>query len=129
MVKKILIAEDEENIVTLVLAIFSDPERYNVLSARDGEEALKTARQDKPDIILLDIGLPKMNGFEVCKAVKSNAATAHIKVMMLSGMVQQSDLRMASEMGADTYITKPFQLTDLVNKVEELLTGNQAEPV
>ena len=127
MVKKILIAEDEEAIVALVLAIFSDPQRYSVLSAKDGEEALQTAKQDKPDIILLDIGLPKMNGFEVCKAVKSNAATAHIKVMMLSGMVQQSDLRRASEMGADTYVIKPFQLTELVKKVEELLTSNGGE--
>ena len=124
MTKKILIVEDEEDILALLFAIFGDLEDYRVLCARDGEEALRIARADNPDIILLDIQLPKMNGHEVCKSVKSNSAMSHTKVLMLSGMVQNSDRQKAQEVGADGYITKPFSSIALVEKVEELLRSN-----
>lgn len=124
MTKKILIVEDEEDIMILLSAIFGDLEDYEVLCARDGEEALRVARVDNPDIILLDILLPKLNGYKVCKLIKSDLAMSHTKVLMLSGMTQKSELLKAQEAGADGYIAKPFSSTALVEKVEELLRRN-----
>jgi DNA-binding response OmpR family regulator len=122
--KKILIVEDEEDIIKLLSAIFGDLGDYEVLCARDGEEALRVARVDNPDIILLDILLPKLNGYKVCKLIKSDLSMSHTKVLMLSGMTQSSDWLKAQEAGADGYITKPFSSTALVEKVEELLRRN-----
>ena len=121
MTKKILIVEDEADVLELLSEIFGELEDYRVLCAKDGEEALKMARLDNPDIILLDIQLPKMNGHEVCKSVKSDPAMSHIKVLMLSGMAQSSNQQKAQEAGADGYIAKPFSSIALVEKVEELL--------
>lgn len=122
--KKILIVEDEENILELLSAIFGDLGDYRIHCARDGEEALRIARLDNPDIILLDILLPKINGHEVCKSVKSDPAMSHTKILMLSGMAQNSDRRKAQEVGADAFIAKPFNSIALVEKVEELLRSN-----
>ena len=97
---------------------------YKILCAGDGKEALRIARVDNPDIILLDILLPKINGYEVCKSVKSDPTISHIKVLMLSGMVQSSGWQKAQEVGADAYIAKPFSSIALVEKVEELLRSN-----
>jgi DNA-binding response OmpR family regulator len=124
MTKKILIVEDEETILELLLATFGDLMDYKILCAGDGEEALRIARVDNPDIILLDILLPKINGYEVCKSVKSDPTISHIKVLMLSGMVQSSGWQKAQEVGADAYIAKPFSSIALVEKVEELLRSN-----
>ena len=121
MTKKILIVEDEEAILELLSEIFSDLGDCRVLCARDGEEALRIARRDNPDIVLLDIRLPRMNGHEVCKSVKSDPAMSHTKVLMISGMVQDSDWQKAQEVGADAFIAKPFDSIALVEKVEELL--------
>ena len=124
MTKKILIVEDEEDILELLSEVFSDLEDYRILCARDGEEAISIAQVDNPDIILLDIGLPKVNGYDVCKLVKSDPDMLHIKVLMISGMAQNSDWQKAQEVGADGYITKPFNSIALVEKVEELLRSN-----
>ena len=124
MIKKILIVEDEEDIFELLSAIFDDLGEYRILCARDGEEALRMARANNPDIILLDIQLPKVNGYEVCKSVKSDPAMSHSKVLMLSGMAQSSDWLKAQEVGADGYIAKPFSSVALMEKVEELLMTN-----
>ena len=123
MTKKILIVEDEETILELLSEIFGDLADCRVLCARDGEEALRIARGDNPDIILLDVRLPKIDGHEVCKSVKSDPATSHTKVLMISGMVQDSDWQKAQEVGADAFIAKPFDSIALVEKVEELLRG------
>ena len=90
----------------------------------DGEEALRIARVDNPDIILLDIQLPRLNGYEVCKSVKSDPTMSHTKVLMLSGMAQNSDRQKAQEAGADGYIAKPFSSIELLEKVEGLLRSN-----
>ena len=124
MIKKILIVEDEETIIELLSEIFSDLEDYRILCARDGEEALRIVRGNNPDIILLDIHIPRINGYEVCKSVKSDQTMSHTKVIMLSGMVQDSDRRKAQEIGADAFITKPFNSIALVERVEELLRSN-----
>jgi two-component system alkaline phosphatase synthesis response regulator PhoP len=125
MTRKILIAEDEEDIIELLCSIFDDIEDCEAFCARDGEEALGITRMNNPDIIVLDIQLPRLNGYEICKLVKSDPAMAQIKVLMLSGMVQNSDRLKAHEAGADDYITKPFSSTELIEKVEKLLRNNQ----
>ena len=124
MNKKILIAEDEEDILELLFAIFGDLEGYETLCARGGEETIRLARVNNPDIILLDIQLPKLNGYEVCKLVKSDPTMSQTKVLMISGMAQNSDWRKAQEVGADGYIIKPFSSIELVEKIEELLRSN-----
>ncbi len=121
MTKKILIVEDEEDILELLSAVFDDLGEYRIVYARDGEEALRMARANNPDIILLDIQLPKVNGYEVCKSVKSDPAMSNSKVLMLSGMAQSSNWLRAKEAGADDYITKPFESTALIEKVQALL--------
>jgi DNA-binding response OmpR family regulator len=124
MTKKILIVEDEEDIIKLLSAILDDLKDFKVLYARDGEEALRIARAGHPDIILMDIQLPKLNGYKICKLIKSDPATNQTKVLMLSGMAQNSDWLRAQKAEADGYIVKPFSSTALVEKVEELLRSN-----
>ncbi len=121
MTKKILIVEDEEDILELLSEEFDAHGDYQILHARDGEEALRIASANNPDIIILDIHLPKLNGYEVCRSIKSNPAISDIKILMISGMAQNSDRQKALQMGADDYLTKPFDLTILVEKVETLL--------
>jgi DNA-binding response OmpR family regulator len=123
-IKKILVVEDEKDILELLISVFDDFRDYRILSATDGEEALRLTRVDNPDIILLDIQLPRLNGYEVCKSVKSDPTMSHTKVLMLSGMAQNSDRQKAQEAGADGYITKPFSSIELLEKVEGLLRGN-----
>ena len=121
MTKKILVVEDEETILELIGEIFSNIGDYIVLIARDGEEALRIAREDNPDIILLDIQLPKISGQELCKTMKSDPAMSHIKVLIISGGLQSSNLQKLQEGGADAFINKPFNYSALVEKIEELL--------
>ena len=122
MAKKVLLADDEEDILMLVSATLGGDERYDLILARDGEEALNRARQDMPDLIFLDVMMPKMDGFEVCGKLKSDSATSGIKIVMLTAMAQEMDKEKADAAGADYYFTKPFSPTALMNKVEELLT-------
>ena len=124
MTKKILIVEDEETIIDLVCAIFKDLVNYKTLSARDGAEALKIVRESSPDIILLDIQLPELNGHKVCKLIKSDPGMSSAKILMLSGTAQPSDWLKAKESGADGFVTKPFTSAELIEKVEELLRSN-----
>ncbi|MDO8715478.1 MAG: response regulator [Dehalococcoidales bacterium] len=124
MTRKMLIVDDEESILTLLATIFGHTDDYTILCARDGEEALKVARADNPDIILLDNRLPGISGLEVCGTVKSDPTMSHIKVLILSCQGQNFDWQKAREMGADSYITKPFSSTALVKKVAELLGNN-----
>ena len=121
---RLLIVEDEEYVLELISDIFIDAGTWEILCARDGEEALKIARVYNPDIILLDIQLPKLNGYQVCMSLKTDPTMSHIKVLMISGMTQNSDREKAQAAGADGYIEKPFFPTVLVDKVEELLRSN-----
>jgi len=122
--KKILVVEDEDDIVELLYAIFDDLDGYKTLYSRDAEKALSIARADNPDIIVLDIHLPKLNGYELCKSIKSDTAMSHTKIIMLSGMTQNSDRLRAQEAGADDYITKPFTSAALVEKIDTLLKSD-----
>ena len=123
-IKKILVVEDEEDIIELIYAMFDGLVDYETLYARDGEEALKIAQTDKPNIIVLDIQLPKLNGYELCKFIKSDPAMSQTKIIMLSGMTQNCDQLKAQQVGADEYIRKPFTSTVLIETIDALLKSN-----
>jgi DNA-binding response OmpR family regulator len=124
MTKKILIVEDEEHIIELLRAIFEGFVNYQVTYTRDGQEAIKVAQVNVPDIILLDIHIPELDGYEVCKLVKSNPTTSRTKVLMISGIPQNHDMLKSQEVGADDYILKPFTSATLINKIAALLKSN-----
>ena len=124
MTRKMLIVDDEESILKLLVTIFGPTNDYTIFCARDGETALKAARADNPDIMLLDNRLPGISGLEVCGKVKSDPTMSLIKVLILSCQGQNFDWQKAREMGADSYITKPFNSSLLVEKVAELLGNN-----
>ncbi|MEE8519689.1 MAG: response regulator [Dehalococcoidia bacterium] len=121
MVKKVLLADDEERILGLVQATLGTDDRYDILTAADGEEALETCRREHPDLVFLDLLMPKMDGYAVCRELKQDRTTSDIKVVMLTAMVQEADRRTALKIGADDYMTKPFSPTALMAKVEEML--------
>ena len=127
MTKKLLVVEDEEAILELISAILDDNGDYIILCARDGEEAIRIAQADHPDAILLDIQLPRINGYEVCKLIKSDPSMSHVKILMLSGMAQNAGWQKAQEVGADGYIAKPFSSIALSENVEELLRSTWAD--
>ena len=120
MMKKILIVEDEIQILDLLLIIF-ELEGYEVLSAKNGSEALRISRELNPDLLVLDKRLPDMDGVDVCSLLKSDEKTSHQKILMLSGLSQDYDIKEAYRENVDAYITKPFGIKKLVGKVEELL--------
>ena len=123
MSKKVLLADDEEDILMLVSATRGGDDRYRLILARDGEEALKRAQEDKPELIFLDVMMPKMDGFEVCRRLKADKETAGVKIVMLTALAQEFDREKAEEVGADFYFTKPFSPTALLEKVDELLAA------
>jgi putative two-component system response regulator len=116
-----MIVDDEESIRRLVSATLGGDDRYRVVIAKGGEEALELARQEKPDLAFLDIRMPQMDGYSVCRALKADPATAHINVVMLPALVEDYDREKAMEAGASDYITKPFSPTALLQKVEDVL--------
>ena len=122
MTKRILLVDDEEAILELISATLGHNNGYQFVLARDGEEALSAARRHKPDLILLDILMPKRDGYYVCQALKQNPETSHIKVVILTALAQELDCQKALDSGADGYITKPFSPMALLEKLEESLT-------
>lgn len=120
MSKKILIADDEQNIVISVEFLMKR-EGYEVFVAHDGEEALASIRAEKPDLVLLDVMMPKRNGFDVCQEVRADAALAGVRILMLTARGRDTEVAKGLALGADGYMTKPFSTKDLVDKVRELL--------
>jgi two-component system, OmpR family, alkaline phosphatase synthesis response regulator PhoP len=121
MTNKILIADDEQNIV-ISLEFLMKREGFQVSVANDGEEALARIRSDPPDLVLLDVMMPRKNGFEVCQAVKSDPALQSIKILMLTAKGRDTEVAKGLAMGADAYMTKPFSTRELVEKVKSLLS-------
>ena len=122
MPKKVLSCDDEPYILEAVSHVVQQ-EGYAALTARDGEEALNLARSEMPDLMLLDIMMPKKQGFEVCRELKSDAATRGIYIIMLTAMGQERDMERGYECGADEYMTKPFSPRALRKRLHELLDG------
>jgi len=122
MATKILIVDDEPAIAENLQAILS-AKGYETFCAFDGSEAVAKARKEKPDLILLDVMLPKMDGFDVCRVLKSDAEGAKMKILMTTGLDRMGDVEKAFQCGASDYIIKPFGTVRLLQKVEKLLAG------
>ncbi|MDO8748673.1 MAG: response regulator transcription factor [Candidatus Omnitrophota bacterium] len=120
MREKILIVEDEPDIVTM-LEYNLKKEGFRVTSASDGQEALRRAEREHPDIIILDLMLPEIDGLEVCKTLKQSSNTANIPIIMLTAKAQEADKIVGLELGADDYITKPFSIRELNARVKAVL--------
>ena len=117
---KILVVDDEIYIVH-ILDFSLGMEGYEVLTALDGEQALEKARAEKPDLIVLDIMMPKLDGYETCKLLKADTATKNIPVILLSAKGRNVDQKIGFEVGADDYITKPFSPRKLVERINAIL--------
>ena len=115
MEKTILIVEDETNIVD-ILSFNLEREGYNTMEAYDGQTGLQLAREQNPDLILLDLMLPRMDGFEVCRQLRADGSTTPI--IMLTAREEEADKVMGLELGADDYITKPFAMRELLARVK-----------
>lgn len=120
MKETILIVEDEKDIVKM-LEYNLKKEGFKTLSVRNGEDAVKTATKDHPDLIILDLMLPGMDGLEVCKALKRDSKTALIPIIMLTAKSQESDKVVGLELGADDYMTKPFSPRELIARIKAVL--------
>ncbi len=120
MTHKILIVDDEPNIV-ISLEFLMRREGFEVGVARDGEEALMRIRDDRPDLVLLDVMMPKINGFEVCERVRADPALAGTRILMLTAKGREAEVAKGLALGADAYVAKPFSTRDLVQRVKSLL--------
>lgn len=121
-VPTILIVDDESNIVELVRLTLAD-EHTRVLEAADGATALAHAEAEKPDIVLLDVGLPDMSGLDVCRRLRQEPRFAPTRIVMLTAMAQREDVARGLAAGADHYLTKPFSPLRLLTLVAELAPG------
>jgi two-component system phosphate regulon response regulator PhoB len=116
----VLLADDDAGLRRLIGTTLGT-EDFDLLQATDGEEALAIARQKRPELVLLDVNMPKLDGFEVCRSLKSEPETAGIKVVMLTARGTDVDRAKGREAGADDYFIKPFSPVQLLNKVYALL--------
>ena len=118
--KRILIVDDDPLILDLFEFSF-DPAKFEIIRAVNGREGLEKALKEKVDLILLDVMMPDLNGYEVCRQIKNNPATRATKVIMVSAKVQKEEIEQGLKAGADDYITKPFEPLDLAEKIAKLL--------
>ncbi len=116
----VLIVDDAETNIDILLDILG--EEYDVAVAMDGESALEAIEEEQPNLILLDIMMPGMDGYKVCKRIKDNSATAHIPVVFLTALTGVEEKKKGFEMGAVDYITKPFEASEILSKVKQHLT-------
>jgi len=119
---KILVVDDEVNI-TQILEFSIGAEGYEVITAANGEEAIDKARREQPDLIILDVMMPKIDGYEACRILKANPLTKGIPVVLLTAKGRDIDKRLGYEVGATDYIIKPFSPNKLVDRIHELLVG------
>jgi DNA-binding response OmpR family regulator len=120
MAKRVLIADDEPNIV-MALEFLMEHGGYDVRTVRDGDEALTALEEFKPDLVLLDLMMPKRNGYDVCQWIRATPSLAGTKVLMLTAKGRDVDVEKGLGVGADAYVTKPFATKELVEKVRGLL--------
>jgi two-component system alkaline phosphatase synthesis response regulator PhoP len=126
--KKILVVEDEAEL-TGAIRIRLEQAGYEVLTAYDGQEGLEKARAENPDLIVLDLMLPKIDGYKVCRMLKFDEKYKKIPVVMLTARAQEKDENLGYEVGADAFITKPFKYQVLLAKIAELLGDSVFKPL
>lgn len=117
---KILIVDDDQEILDLVRN-YLENHGFETLTSLDGGEALRKARTQKPDMIVLDVTMPVINGYEVCARIKQDETTRHIPVLILTGRIRYSDKQIAEHCGADAYLPKPYGSQMLLEQIEKLL--------
>jgi two-component system, OmpR family, response regulator VicR len=120
MAKKILIIEDEQDIVES-LKFRLELEKIECIVANDGEDGLSKAKSGKPDLILLDVMLPKINGYKICRLLKYDELYKMIPIVMMTARTQKKDIKLGEETGADEYVTKPFDMEALVVLINKYL--------
>jgi twitching motility two-component system response regulator PilG len=118
--KKILVVEDEESLLKLE-SILLTSKGYEVHGVGDGQAALDALEKINPDLVLLDIMLPEIDGFEVCRRIKANEATKHIPVVMLTAKKSREDMARGEQVGADWYITKPFKSAMVIETIQRFI--------
>ncbi|MDD5428711.1 MAG: response regulator [Candidatus Omnitrophica bacterium] len=118
--KRILLVDDEKDLVeTMIFQL--EGAGYEVIKAYDGAEGLEKAKKEKPDLIILDLMLPKMDGYKVCGLLKKDSRYSGIPIILFTARAQESDMRLGEEAGAEAYIVKPFESKMLFNKIASLL--------
>ncbi len=123
MTQHVLIVDDEPNIA-ISLEFLMKREGYRVTVARDGEEGLAHIRRDRPDLVILDVMMPKLDGFEVCEQVRADESLNPVRILMLTAKGREAEMKKGLLLGADDYMPKPFSTRDLVNKVKSLLEAD-----
>ncbi|MGQ9654896.1 MAG: response regulator, partial [Thermodesulfobacteriota bacterium] len=118
--KKILVVEDEEDLLDLIDYNLRQA-GFRVLRAADGQEGLRLAQREKPDLVILDLMLPKMDGKEVCRRIRQGEQTRLVPVVMVTAKSEEIDRIIGFEIGADDYVTKPFSMRELVLRIEAVL--------
>lgn len=118
--KRILVIEDEAELVKAV-EIRLKSANYEVLVAYDGQEGLEKVKKENPDLIILDLMLPKVDGFKVCRALKFDDKYKHIPIILFTARAQENDKKLGKDVKADAYITKPFDHEALLDKIKELI--------
>jgi DNA-binding response OmpR family regulator len=118
--KKILVVEDEADIAENIKARLT-LDHYNVVLAGDGKTGVEKARKEKPDLVILDVMMPLVNGFEACKILKQDNETRHIPILILTALPHVDDVEKAYEMGANDFLNKPFTNDRLLQKIKKLL--------
>ena len=124
--KTVMIADDQQSLRLLLRATLG-PVGYRVVEAINGAEALSVARDEHPDLVFLDVGMPGMDGYAVCRELKNDPETASIPVIMLSARAQQPDKQKGIEAGADLYLTKPFKPAELRSVLSTFLDARQSD--
>ena len=128
--EKILVVDDEKDIVEL-LQYNLEKEGYKISAVFSGEQCLENVKTELPDLILLDLMLPEIDGLDVCKFLKNNPQTSHIPIIMLTAKGEETDIVLGLELGADDYITKPFKVRELLARIKAVLrrTKNNISPI
>ncbi len=121
MSKKIILAVDDEPNILMSIEFILDMEGYEVHTARDGDDALEAAERVRPDLILLDINMPRKDGYEVCRILRQHENLAGTKVLMLTAKGQTLERKKGLEVGADDYVTKPFSADELLGAIRTCL--------
>ncbi|HUG23980.1 response regulator transcription factor [Piscinibacter sp.] len=125
--QSILIADDDQTIV-VSLQYLLEQAGYQVVVAHDGQEALDAMRRHVPDLLLLDVMMPRLSGYDVCERIRESPTWRHVRILMLTAMGGEIEARKGLALGADDYMTKPFATQDLLSRIKRLLSRQTCEP-
>ena len=118
--KRILVVDDEKDLVVMISTALKH-KGYEVITANDGQEGLEKAKTENPDLIVLDLMLPRINGYKGCGLLKKDTRYAKIPIILLTAKANAEDIELGKKVGADAYITKPYERETLISKIEELI--------